>query len=303
MNQTEQLPNAKTNTNNQLQQFNFNNQNIHVAVDTNNEVWFIGKEVCELLGTETRDLRKILDNDEISNLDTIHIGGISTIIDQSNGGRAPLIVSEAGLYKLIMRSRKDNAKPFQRWVTHEVLPSIRKHGAYMTPATIENIINDPEFGIKLLTKLKDEQAKRLEAEHKQHEAEAQVRELAPKAQLMNDFVNLDSTYSVGESAKLLHNVGIPYGPQQLFTVLEQFGWIFKSNGSWSVKQDRINNGYMVLKPYVKQLVHSDGSTQRFSPQVRLTGKGLFLLQKRISEALMKQTLGQSSQPQSKVLES
>ena len=87
------------------------------------EPWFIGKQITDILGNDTRDLRKILDADEISsatNVDSIHIA--------QNGGRSPLIVSEAGLYKLIMKSRKPVAKEFQRWVTHDVLPSLRQHG-------------------------------------------------------------------------------------------------------------------------------------------------------------------------------
>ena len=73
-------------------------------------------------------------------------------------------VSEAGLYKLIMRSRKENAKPFQRWVTHEVLPTIRKHGAYMSEQTIEQALASPDFLIKLATQLKNEQEARKQAE-------------------------------------------------------------------------------------------------------------------------------------------
>lgn len=265
-------------TSNSIQQFDFNHQQVRVLTDEQGEPWFVAKDVCDILGTHTKDLGTILDQDEkgIDSIDTL-------------GGRQQMTtVSEAGLYKLIMRSRKDNAKPFQRWVTHEVLPSIRKHGAYATPATIENIINDPEFGIKLLTKLKDEQAKRIQAEQ-------QVKQLEPKAQLMDEFISLDSTYSVGESAKLLYNAGIHIGPQQLFAVLADLGWIFKREGKWQPKQQRITSGHMALKPYTSEGKHADGSTFKFQPQVRLTGKGIMLLQWTITQRAMQQTLKRAQQ--------
>ena len=109
--------------NNEIQQFDFRGASLRTLTDKAGEPWFVAKDVCDILGTDTRDLHKILESDEITNVDSIHIA--------QNGGKAPLIISEPGLYRLVMKSRKPEAKEFQRWVTHEVLPSIRKHGGYM----------------------------------------------------------------------------------------------------------------------------------------------------------------------------
>lgn len=127
--------------------------NVRVLLDEHNDPWFVAKDVCNILGTDTRDVGKILDDDE-KGVDSIHTLG---------GNQQMTTVSEAGLYKLIMRSRKENAKPFQRWVTHEVLPTIRKHGAYMSEQTIEQALASPDFLIKLATQLKNEQEARKQA--------------------------------------------------------------------------------------------------------------------------------------------
>lgn len=106
--------------NNEIQKFDFKGAALRTLTDEAGEPWFVAKDVCDILGTDTRDLHKILESDEITNVDSIHIA--------QNGGKAPLIISEPGLYRLVMKSRKPEAKEFQRWVTHEVLPQIRRTG-------------------------------------------------------------------------------------------------------------------------------------------------------------------------------
>jgi anti-repressor protein len=100
----------------------------------------------------------------------------NTIIltDGKRGNPNKVVVNEAGLYSLILSSRKPEAKAFKRWVTHEILPSINKHGAYMTDNELEQAINDPDFMIGLLTKLKEEKQARLEAETARIEAETKL---------------------------------------------------------------------------------------------------------------------------------
>lgn len=101
----------------EIQIFKFKNNQLRSMIDAHGEPWFVAKDACDILAVETNHLRRDLDSDEITeatNLPNWEVG--------KNGGRAPLIVSEPGLYKLIMRSRKQEAKEFQRWVTHEVLP-------------------------------------------------------------------------------------------------------------------------------------------------------------------------------------
>lgn len=107
--------------NTEIQLFNFNGATLRVLTNENREPWFVAKDVCDILGIDANHLREALDDDEITNLRNSEVW--------NQPGRAPLIISKPGLYKLIMRSRKPEAKEFQRWVTHEVLPSIRKHDA------------------------------------------------------------------------------------------------------------------------------------------------------------------------------
>lgn len=110
--------------NTEIQTFNFNNAPVRTLTDKAGESWFVAKDVCDILETRTNSLRVILEPDEISEL-----SNDNSIDIAQNGGKSPLIISEAGLYSLTLKSRKPEAKEFKRWVTHEVLPSIRKHGA------------------------------------------------------------------------------------------------------------------------------------------------------------------------------
>lgn len=116
-----------------------------------NEPWFVAADVCKALDMDqvTNSIRR-LDNDEKT---LISIKGISRVNEKIN------IINEYGLYSLILGSRKPEAKSFKRWITHEVIPAIRKHGAYLTPETIEQALLNPDFLIKLATNLKQEQEK------------------------------------------------------------------------------------------------------------------------------------------------
>lgn len=105
------------------------------TVEENGEIWFVAKDVCDILEISNhRDATSNLDDDEkgVAKIDTL--GGMQDMT----------VISEAGLYTLLLRSNKEQARPFRRWVTHEVVPSIRKHGAYMTPQTIEDMLADPD---------------------------------------------------------------------------------------------------------------------------------------------------------------
>ena len=138
---------------NNLKIFEFaSNKQVRVIInETSGEPWFVAKDVCEILGyaNSRKALGDHLDEDEKGVASTYTPGG-----DQSL-----LIVSEPGLYALVLGSRKPEAKAFKRWITHEVIPSIRKHGAYAAPAVIDQIIADPDYGIRLLSALKAERDK------------------------------------------------------------------------------------------------------------------------------------------------
>ena len=115
------------------------------------EIWFVLVDVCKVLGIKnTTDVAARLDEDERGRFNL------------GRQGEAH-IVNESGLYKVLFRSEKEEAKVFTKWVTKEVIPSIRKHGAYMTEQKIEEVLNDPDMIIKLATNLKLEREKKKEA--------------------------------------------------------------------------------------------------------------------------------------------
>ena len=130
------------------------------VVEYGGEPWFVARDVCAVLGTETRDLPDILEHDEQRPIvDIIH-----TLNDSTGLRRDSRIISEPGLYSLVLRSRKPEAKAFKRWIVHEVLPAIRKHGIYATENVVNQILDNPEFGIQLLAALKEEREARVNAE-------------------------------------------------------------------------------------------------------------------------------------------
>lgn len=135
---------------NELQIFNFEESNIR-TLTINNEPYFVGKDVAKILGYADAfgALKKHVDEEDKQNCQN----------DSFESNRGLTIINESGLYSLILSSKLPSAKRFKRWVTSEVLPALRKHGAYATEDTIDHILNDPDFGIQLLQNLKEEREK------------------------------------------------------------------------------------------------------------------------------------------------
>lgn len=134
---------------NEIQVFNYGASEIR-TVQRDGQTWWVLKDVCETLGIENyRNVASRLDDDEKD----VHP------MDTPGGKQTVLIINESGLYNVILRSDKAEAKRFKRWVTHEVLPAIRKHGGYLTPAKIEEVLLNPDTIIRLATELKDEREK------------------------------------------------------------------------------------------------------------------------------------------------
>lgn len=199
---------------NQLQKvFNYNMHRVRTVV-RDGEPWFFAKDVCDILeiGNPSQALSR-LDEDERNTI----------ISNEGIGNPQKTIVNEPGLYSLILGSRKSEAKQFKRWVTHEVIPSIRKHGAYATPQTIENIMNDPDFGIQLLTNLKEERDKRIKAEQRIEQQKPKVI-FAEAYEVSNDLI------TVKEMANLLKQKGYETGEKRLYSWLRDNGYVCKKIG-------------------------------------------------------------------------
>lgn len=170
----------------ELSVFNYDGNEVR-TVFKDGEPWWVLKDVCTALGlSDTNKVAERLDGDELTRFKIVSGGQM----------REVYAVSESGLYNVIIRSDKPEAKAFKRWVTHEVLPSIRKHGAYMTPQTIERVLYDPDFLLQLATKLKEQKQEiELKDEH--------IKKLAPKAEFYDTIIESKDAICIGDAAKVL----------------------------------------------------------------------------------------------------
>lgn len=263
--------------NTEIQTFNFNSASLRTLTDENGNPWFVGKDVAMILGY-TNPRKALIDHvDDEDKTDGV------TIRDSIGRKQNPTVINESGLYSLILGSKLPTAKRFKSWVTHEVLPSIRKHGIYATETTIDQILTDPDFGIRLLTDLKNERAKRIEAEN-------QIKELEPKAKALDDFTNVPDAILVREAAKLLSNAGTPIGEKELREWLSQHGWTYRHAGTWWATSERVKAGHLVMVESRSHGQHKDGSIFAFAPTVKITRKGLALLHTRLGETRLNNTL-------------
>ena len=169
----------------------------------NNEPWFVGKDVAEILGYAKPENAIANHVDEEDKTSTLIQGS------GSNYKSKAIIINESGLYSLVLSSKLPSAKEFKRWITHEVIPAIRKHGAYMTEDTLEKALTSPDFLIQLATQLKEEKEKRLAAEK-------QIEMDRPKT-IFADAVSASHTsILVGEMAKILRGNGVEIGQKRFF---------------------------------------------------------------------------------------
>jgi anti-repressor protein len=240
--------------------FDFKGSAVRVIADVDCEPWFVAKDVCDILGLGTEHLRRDLDEDEVTEATNLPNWQVGT-----NGGRIPLIVSEPGLYKLIMRSRKPEAKAFQRWVTHEVLPSVRKHGGYlagqerMTPEQM------------LAASMRWLESRIREQEETIASQSAQLEEQKPKVLFADAVSASDGTCLVGELAKMLRQNGVQVGQNRLFARLREDGWLGKSGGNRNVPtQKAMERGLFRIKETA--VTHSDGHVT-ISRTAKVTGAG------------------------------
>lgn len=178
----------------------------------NGEPWFVAVDVCKALEIQNN-------RDAISRLDADEKGVAST--DTLGGKQELTIVNEPGLYALVLGSRKPEAKAFKRWITHEVIPTIRKHGAYMTPETIEKVLSDPDTIIKLATELKEER-ERTAALNAKIKADKPYTEFGAAIAANSDAI------LVRDFAKLLHNDGIKMGEKRLYKWLRENGFLMQT---------------------------------------------------------------------------
>lgn len=175
-----------------------------------------------------------------------------------------LFIPESDVYRLITHSKLPAAEKFEHWLFEEVVPSIRKHGAYVAPDTLERMISSPEFGIRLLNEIKEERAKRAELER-------QVEKDKPKVIFAGAVETAKTSILVGDLAKILKQNGIEIGQKRLFAYLRENGYLMKDGSSQNMPTQRsMERGLFEIKESV--VCHADGHTT-VNKTPKVTGKG------------------------------
>lgn len=233
--------------NNEIKKFDFKGAPLRTLIDKAGEPWFVAKDVCDILGHSNVSMAlDRLDDDERSKFNLGRQG-------ETN------IVNEAGLYVLVLGSRKPEAHEFKRWVTHEVLPSIRKHGGYMVGQERMTPEQMALASMRWLQSKVDEQAKQLKAQE-------------GKVLFANAVETARTSILVGDFAKILKSNGIDIGPRRLFAWLREHGWLIKAKGSsWNMPTQKAMDLHL-FEVKETAISHSDGHTT-INKTPKMTGKG------------------------------
>ena len=228
------------------------------TIERGGEPWFVGKDVATILGyaKPLNALATHIDED-----DSLKQG----LTDNMGRMQETIFINESGLYSLVLSSKLPNAKKFKRWVTSEIIPSIRKHGAYMTPETLEKVLLSPDTLMQLAQNLKDEQEKRKELETK-------IEQDKPKVLFADAVATAQTSILIGELAKLLKQNGVDMGQNRLFEWMRQNGYLIRRQGSdYNMPTQRaMEQGLFEIKETT--VVHADGHTH-INKTPKVTGKG------------------------------
>lgn len=246
---------------NDLQIFKYQDSEVR-TVEMNGEPWFVLKDVCGVLGLGTvSKVTDRLDADE-KGMNQIHTPG---------GMQDVTVINESGLYNVILRSDKPEAKPFRKWVTAEVLPTIRKHGAYMTPETLQAAILNPDTMIQLCQQLKAEQDKNaaLTAANSQLTVDKQI--MQPKAEYFDELVDRNLLTSFRETAKQL---GI--GEKAFIAFLLEKKYIYRDKKGKLMPYAEKNNGLFEIKECFNEKTKWSGTQTLITPKGRETFRLLYL---------------------------
>lgn len=226
----------------------------------------MGKDVTDILGytNPSKALADHVDDDDKLNNESL----------SSLGQRGGWLINESGLYSLILSSKMPNAKKFKHWVTSEVLPNIRKHGAYMNEQTLEQALTSPDFLIRLAQELKSEKEAR-------QKLEKQAAEDAPKVLFAKMVETAETSILIGDLAKFLKQNGINTGQNRLFEWMRGHGYLVKNGASRNMPtQKAMEMGLFEVKE--STTANPDG-TIRLHRTTKVTGKGQVYFMKRFSE--------------------
>ena len=241
------------------------------TIEKDGEPWFVGKDVAEILGyaNASKAVSTHVDDEDKTFI-------MLDIADSQNGNvlagqSKTTIINESGLYSLVLSSKLPTAKKFKRWVTSEVIPSIRKHGAYMTPETLEAAILNPDTMIKLCTALKDEQDKRKALEVANAELVVERQIMQPKADYFDELVDRNLLTSFRETAKQLE-----VKEKELIGFLLEKKYIYRDEkGKLQPYADK-NNGLFEVKECFNEKTKWSGTQTLVTPKGRETFRLLWM---------------------------
>jgi prophage antirepressor-like protein len=226
------------------------------TVEVEGVPYFVGKDVAEILGytNPTKALQDHVDSEDMTFNESLKLSRQS----------GAWLINESGLYSLILSSKLPKAKEFKHWVTSEILPTIRKHGAYMTENTLEKALTSPDFLIQLATQLKEEQAQRKALEQR-------VEADRPKVLFAEAVETSQTSILVGDLAKLIKQNGVDIGQKRLFAWLRENGYLIKSGNSTNMPTQR-SMDMKLFEVKERSISNPDGSV-RVTKTTKVTGKG------------------------------
>lgn len=239
---------------NELQSFNFRNNTVRTVL-IDDTPYFVGKDVAIILGYSNpqKAVRDHVDDEDRTVNDSFTVNGTPAIL-----------INESGLYSLVLSSKLPQAKEFKRWVTSEVLPAIRKHGAYMNEQTLERALTSPDFLIQLATQLKEEQEKR-------RKLESENETMKPKALFADAVETSKDSILIGQLAKMIRQNGHPIGQNRLFRRLREEGYLCSRGADYNMpSQKSMEMGLMEIK---ERTVNNPDGSVRTTRTPKITGKG------------------------------
>ena len=208
------------------------------TVTKDGQPWFVAADVCRALEIDPTATRRLDDDEKIT---------LRLMQGESNRTSETNVVNEAGLYALVLGSRKPEAKSFKRWITHDVIPSIRKHGMY----AVDDLLSNPELAIKAFTALKEEREKNLRLQTENAKQRQIIGELKPKADYTDIILNNHGLVTITQIAKDYGMSG-----RQLNRVMADFGVQYKQSGQWLLYSKYHSCGYTHSQTF--DIVRSDG---------------------------------------------
>lgn len=234
---------------------------VRITMNENDEPLFCLADVAKALGY-SNPAKAVID----------HCKGVTVLETPTQSGIQPIKYGkESEVYRLTMKSKLPNAEKFQDWVCDEVLPSIRKHGAYMTQETLEKALTSPDFLIRLATNLKEEKQKRIEAEQKAELAEQTIKSNAPKVQFADAVSTSQRSCLVAELAKILQQNGVNIGQNRLFTWMRENGYLCSKGQYYNQPtQKSMDLGLFELK---QTTINKPDGSILVSTTTKVTGKG------------------------------